>query len=100
MAKKTKRKVSSGKGNRQAQSTGTMVAEEASAPAMVATPAAPAAPYTPASGTSTSRPARRGSAAVEEFKPDYAYIVKDLKRVGMLAGSFFVILIALSFIIK
>jgi len=31
-----------------------------------------------------------------EFNPDYSYVVKDLKRIGVLAGSFFVILIALA----
>lgn len=35
-----------------------------------------------------------------EFNPDYSYVVKDLKRIGTLAGTFFVILIVLSFIIK
>ena len=32
-----------------------------------------------------------------EFNPDYTYIRRDLRRIGMLAGGFFVILIALSF---
>ncbi len=32
-----------------------------------------------------------------DFNPDYSYVVKDLKRIGALAGSFFVILIVLSF---
>jgi hypothetical protein len=35
-----------------------------------------------------------------EFKPDYAYVVKDLRRIGMLAGSFIVILVALSFFLR
>jgi len=34
-----------------------------------------------------------------EFNPDYSYVIKDLKRIGILAGSFFVILIILSFIL-
>ncbi len=34
-----------------------------------------------------------------EFNPNYSYIIKDLRRIGILAGSFFVILIALSFIL-
>jgi hypothetical protein len=34
-----------------------------------------------------------------EFNPDYAPIVRDLKRIGILAVSFFVVLIALSFIL-
>ncbi len=32
-----------------------------------------------------------------EFNPDYSYVKKDLRRIGLLAGSFFAILIVLSF---
>jgi hypothetical protein len=39
------------------------------------------------------------TARVTEFNPDYTYIRRDLGRIGMLAGGFFVILIVLSFII-
>jgi hypothetical protein len=35
-----------------------------------------------------------------EFNPDYTYIKRDLGRIGILAGSFFVILVALSFFLK
>lgn len=35
-----------------------------------------------------------------EFKPDYSYVMKDLRRIGLLAGVFFAILIALSFFLK
>ena len=35
-----------------------------------------------------------------EFNPDYTYIKRDLGRIGVLAGSFFVILVALSFFLK
>ncbi len=35
-----------------------------------------------------------------EFNPDYTYIKRDLGRIGVLAGSFFVILIVLSFFLK
>jgi hypothetical protein len=35
-----------------------------------------------------------------EFKPDYTYVKKDLKRIGILAGSFFVILVVLSFFLR
>jgi hypothetical protein len=35
-----------------------------------------------------------------EFNPDYSQVKKDLVRIGTLAGSFFAILIILSFIIK
>ncbi len=32
-----------------------------------------------------------------EFNPDYTHIRHDLRRIGMLAGAFFVILVVLSF---
>ncbi len=35
-----------------------------------------------------------------EFNPDYSYVRKDLKRIGLLAGSFFVILLVLSFFLR
>ncbi len=44
------------------------------------------------SGTSRS--------SAEDFNPDYSYVIKDLRRIGMLAGSFLVILVALSFILN
>lgn len=34
-----------------------------------------------------------------EFNPDYSYVLRDLKRIGVLAGSFFVILIALAILL-
>jgi hypothetical protein len=45
----------------------------------------------------TSMFARR--TAPNEFVPDYTYIRNDLKRIGILSGSFVVILVALSFIL-
>ena len=35
-----------------------------------------------------------------EFNPDYSYVIKDLKRIGVLAGSFFAILVVLSFFLN
>ncbi len=69
MAKKQKRKISSG---------------QASAPQVSAKPAAAVS-------------SRTSSA---EFNPDYSNVKKDLKRIGLLAGSFFVVLIVLSFILR
>ena len=42
----------------------------------------------------------RRATSTTEFAPDYTYVKKDLKRIGTLAGSFFVLLIILSFIIR
>ena len=77
MSKKQKRRVS--KGNRPAITP------------PVATNSQPAASsWTP----------QRGFNTPTEFKPDYTAVKKDLKRIGILAGSFFVILIALTFILR
>ncbi len=35
-----------------------------------------------------------------EFNPDYTYVRRDLRRIGVLAASFFVILVALSFVLR
>jgi len=34
------------------------------------------------------------------FHPDYSETVKDLKRIGVLAGTFFIILLGLSFFLN
>ena len=51
--------------------------------------------------TQEAKAARTPRRAVEdsEFKPDYTDIIRDLKRIGILAGSFFVVLLVLSFIL-
>jgi hypothetical protein len=53
--------------------------------------------------TSKSTPTFAGiqrGTVTTEFNPDYSTIKQELKRIGMLAGGFFVVLIALSFFIK
>lgn len=44
----------------------------------------------------TAAPRRTGA----EFNPDYGHIVRDLKRIGILAGTFITVLIVLSFILN
>jgi hypothetical protein len=34
------------------------------------------------------------------FNPDYSYVAKDLRRIGILAGSFVLILVVLSFFLR
>lgn len=34
-----------------------------------------------------------------EFNPDYSQTIKDLKRIGILAGTFFAVLIVLAFVL-
>lgn len=36
----------------------------------------------------------------KEFNPDYSPVIKDLKRIGILAGTFFMVLIGLSFFLR
>ena len=50
--------------------------------------------------TVTAVSAVSGRQSEREFNPDYSYVIKDLKRIGTLAGIFFVVLVALSFIIR
>lgn len=38
--------------------------------------------------------------ATAEFNPDYSHVKSDLKRIGILAGSFITILVALSFFLR
>ena len=54
----------------------------------------PAVPQTNSSFSSTSR------ASSTEFNPDYSQTIKDLKRIGVLAGTFFTILVIISFFLR
>jgi len=83
MAKKVKRKVS------QVTTAATASEPGVTQDSSVATAAA---------RSSFSRRSTNGTVA--EFNPDYTYVVNDLKRIGLLASTFFVVLIILSFIIK
>ena len=47
-----------------------------------------------------STPAAITSAPAAEFNPDYTLVKKDLTRIGLLAGFFVVVLVALSFFLK
>jgi hypothetical protein len=54
------------------------------------------------SGLASSTPATpqtSGRSMTTEFNPDYSQTVRDLKRIGLLAGSLFAILIVLSFVL-
>jgi hypothetical protein len=44
--------------------------------------------------------AASGPVTRTEFNPDYTYIKRDLARIGMLAGIAFIVLIALSFVLR
>lgn len=89
MSKKQKRNVSSGPRR---------VAPEAVD--QTETPTPQVSPSSTYSAPRSTAPASRRFAAVAEFKPDYTHVVGDLKRIGIIAASFFVILVVLSFILK
>lgn len=50
--------------------------------------------------TTTFATSTTGRSFEREFNPDYTPVVKDLRRIGTLAGTFFLVLIVLSFILK
>jgi len=63
--------------------------------------------YTPSENAATPRPINIAAARPvgaptnsTEFKPDYSYVVKDLKRIGVLVTSFVAILVVLSFVLR
>jgi hypothetical protein len=57
--------------------------------------------YTPAT-TSAGRatPGTSRATYTQEFNPDYRYVKHDLRQIGIMAGSFFVILVVLSFFLR
>jgi len=50
--------------------------------------------------TDSAAPAKINRSTVAEFNPDYTYVKKDLIRIAILAGSFIVILVVLSFFLR
>ena len=50
--------------------------------------------------TTRRAPASSTPQAPLEFNPDYTDVKSDLKRIGILAGSFIVLLVALSFFLR
>jgi hypothetical protein len=54
----------------------------------------------PAQSVTAVKPSVTLTSKPLEFNPDYSYVVKDLRTIGILAGSFVVILVALSFFLN
>jgi hypothetical protein len=54
------------------------------------------------SGAAAAAPAVTAftSSKAVEFRPDYSYVTKDLRRIGILAGTFMLILVVLSFFLR
>ncbi len=68
------------------------------APVSAPSAAAPSAPVS--DPTARLRPAFSNTRASTPLEFDYSYIYNDLKRIALFAAFFFVVLIALSFVIK
>ena len=53
------------------------------------------------SASAAEIPVARTTRGMErEFNPDYAPVIRDLRRIGILAGSFFIVLLALTFFLR
>jgi len=87
MAKKQKRRVSN--------VSNSAVSAPSASPARVSNGSLGAS----ASASAGSGRVSRMPSTVEEFNPDYSYVMADLKHIGILAVSFISILVVLSFII-
>jgi hypothetical protein len=43
---------------------------------------------------------KQGLRRSQNFNPDYSHVIRDLKRIGTLAGFFIIILVVLSFVLR
>ncbi len=59
-----------------------------------------AAPGRSSPASTAASPAQTASSKTFEFQPDYSYVIKDLRRIGTLAGAFIAILLILSFFLR
>jgi hypothetical protein len=57
-------------------------------------------PGVPRTGTEQVVESRVSKSQEPAFNPDYSQTIKDLKRIGTLAGTFFVVLVVLSFFLR
>ena len=54
----------------------------------------------PAATVKSPGPATSTFTRSNEFNPDYSYVIKDLKRIGILAVFFLTVLVVLAFILR
>ncbi|OGO17162.1 MAG: hypothetical protein A2Z14_05975 [Chloroflexi bacterium RBG_16_48_8] len=52
------------------------------------------------SSQSSVNPRQKWIRTKDDFQPDYTYVIEDLKRIGILAGSFVTLLIVLSLFLR
>jgi hypothetical protein len=88
MAKKTRKQTR--KVSRSARSSSTSSSSSAG----------PAVQSTAASVQTTAAVGLSSRMSASEFNPDYSQTIKDLKRIGALAGTFFVVLVIISFFLR
>jgi hypothetical protein len=82
MSKKQKKQIS--------RSNGAVVAEKSAPNASTrVTERKPVSTFSPSSSSK--------SFMTTDFNPDYSYVVSDLKRIGILAASFIIALVVLSY---
>lgn len=62
-------------------------------------PAAPEAPAAAPAGVVVKSVPKRRALSSADLRSEYAYVVRDLRSMGILAGAFLAVLIALSFFI-
>ena len=48
----------------------------------------------------TRTPVTRTTSYIQEFKPDYTHILRDLKHIGIMVASFAAILVVLTFFLR
>jgi len=63
-----------------------------------ATTSTEATPPVVAEKPAAGSPAR--ASYTQDFNPDYTYIIRDLKQIGIMAASFLVVLVVLSFFLR
>ena len=74
--------------------------QKRSAPRMHPKAAPPSASRSAKAAPGKAAPTSVAHIAESDLGTQYAYVVQDLKRIGVLAGSLFAFLIALSFVLR
>ena len=55
---------------------------------------------TPAQTAANKASSTTRATFTQEFNPDYSHVIRDLKQIGVMAASFLVILVVLSFFLR
>jgi|APHig6443718053_1056840.scaffolds.fasta_scaffold997465_1 hypothetical protein len=60
----------------------------------------PSQPVSPVVTAAAPAPIRVRASRNEEFNPDYTFVKKDLKKIGIMAVSFISLLVVISFFLR